>query len=132
MIYEKYRNDINWYLKLNWNNWYSKNINGWNKDIRRTDVLMSAMFKSSKKMEIKTSLLIETIGYPEFCMGTSFRGLLFYKMFRRIDIDPIYNYMLFVSYFGNIQPNGGTNHIRKFNGMAYYKKTTNNTQRKFN
>ena len=131
MIYEKYREDVDWYINLQWKTWYSERNIGWQKEIRKTDILMSAMFKASKKMNVKTSNLIEVIGYPDFFMGTSYTGMLFYKMFRRIDVEHTYNYMLFISSFGRILPNAGTNHIWKFNGMAYYKKTTNNIHSKF-
>ncbi len=106
---DDYRLNIDWYLNLNWGKWYSDNLRGWAKDVRKTDILMSAMFRAYKKQVVLIDSVIRHVGNPDWIEGNYRNGLLLYKLYRRADVDYYQQYMAFFVINGVLHKDNGTN-----------------------
>jgi hypothetical protein len=106
---QDFRSDIKWYLALDWGRWYHNRLLGFSKSLRKTDVLMSAMFKVAKGQRIKTKSLINVIGYPELIEGTIDNGGLLYSLHRAMNVEVNQHWMMLCSHYGILVDPIGTN-----------------------
>jgi hypothetical protein len=122
MLIDELRTNKGWYLGINWNKWYHGKLQGWNKEYRRNDILMSAMFLASSGKKIKYNHLIDVLGPPDWASGTRHFGIMYYKMVS----NPSYvmggcTYMSFIIECGFIHSGGSNQRIWFCKGNNYRK-----------
>ncbi len=108
-MHDSYRSDRSWCLKLKWGRWYSNGLQGYTKSIRRSDLIMSAMFLAASNRLVRVRDMIDIIGFPKWIEGTVDNGLLYYDMHKRVDLDHYTHYMLFMTKNGILHKENGSN-----------------------
>ncbi len=113
MLCASYTPTLDWYLSLDWQRHARPKAVYWIRELLRTDIIMSAMFKSSHRRTVTIAGLVAVIGAPDWVEGSLMRGAVYYRLYR-MPGDPNQGAM----YFGVVDRtirDGGTN------AMSYFK-----------
>jgi hypothetical protein len=106
------RQSPQWYTSLNWQRHYAIKRPDWLKALRKSDIVLSAMFKASRKQFPRVSCLLNVIGPPDWIEGGHRNGALYYKLYRGPGF-PHYLYMM-LDVRNGVIVDGGSNLMMYF------------------
>lgn len=114
------RSTAAWYLALDWRRHYRPQAPPWMRDLLRTDILLSAMFRNARAMAVTARSLSDAIGSPDWIEGSPYRGQWYFHLYRTPG-EMLTSTMHFLVTDGRLSQ-GGTNHMLSFKNHAAKRK----------